>query len=100
MANNAPELLTFEEAAALLHSAVKVSTLQRARRSDLLWAKKIGNRYFTTHQAVMEYLQCPEPENQPASISAKTKCNGSSATEAFSDGQGMLAASVRMLRKR
>lgn len=92
------ELLTFQEAAELLHSAIKVSTLQRARRDGLLWARKIGSRYFTTQQAVMDYLQCPDPKSPPASISARTSGNMSSGTGTSSDGQAVIAASAKMLK--
>lgn len=99
MVNESAVLLTFEEAAARLHPAIKSSTLHLARRNGRLWAKKVGNRYFTSHTAVMDYLKCPDPESPPASISAKMNGNGSSGTGTHSDGQAVIAASVKMLKE-
>ena len=93
------QLLTFEEAAALLHSKISVSTLQRARREGRLWAVKIGSRYYTTCHAVMEFVQCPGPENPPACISAKMNSNRSSGTETPRNGLDMALASASRLKQ-
>lgn len=95
----AAALLTFDEAAARLHSAVTVSALRRARLEGKLWAKKIGKRYFTTWPAVLEYLECPDPESPPASISAPMNANGSSAMAAPSGGLAMALASAERLKR-
>ena len=94
-----PALLTFEEAAARLHSAVTVSSLRRARVAGQLWAKKIGKRYFTTWAAITEFLQCPDPDCQPASTSARTSGNGLSATATPNSGQALALNSVARLKQ-
>lgn len=92
-------LLTFEEAAERLHSAVTVSALRRARVEGKLWAKKIGKRYFTTWSAVLEFLECPDTDSLPASTTAATSGNGSSGMAASRSGQGMALASVARLKQ-
>lgn len=93
-------LLTLQEAAEAMHSTVKISTLYRARAEGKLWAKKIGSRYFTTTQAIKEFLQCPDPESPPASTTAKTNSIGSSAMAARNTGQDMALASAKRLKQR
>lgn len=93
-------LLTFKEAAAHLHDKVTESALHAARKAGDLWAKKIGKRYFTTHAALMEYLQCPDTESPPASTGEPMKNNGSSVTAASRSGQDMALASVARLKQR
>lgn len=93
-------LLTIKEAAELLHHSVTKSALHAARRSGELWAKKIGKRYFTTRPALMEYLQCPDTESQPASTGALMNDNGSFGTAAPKSGQDMALASVARLKQR
>lgn len=99
MGDAAFALLTFEEAAEQLHSAVTVSALRRARVEGKLWAKKIGKRYFTTWAAIEEFLECPDTDSLPASTTAATSGNGSSETAAPRSGQGMALASVARLKQ-
>ncbi|MDF3606217.1 hypothetical protein PE067_08775 [Paracoccus sp. DMF-8] len=94
-----PALLTFEEAAGRLHGAVSASALRRARIAGKLWAKKLGKRYFTTWHAVLEFLECPDTESPPASISAPTNANGSFVTAAPSGGQDLAMASAERLKR-
>ena len=48
------ELITLQEAAKL--SGLSYSHLRRLARQGDIWAKKLGNTWFTTEQAVREYL--------------------------------------------
>ncbi|WP_164887603.1 helix-turn-helix domain-containing protein [Paenirhodobacter populi] len=92
-------LLTIEEAAAELHRDIPRAALHKARREGRLWAVKIGKRFYTTRQALLEFLQCPVIENQPGCISAPTKSNGSSATETSRFGQDLALASAERLKR-
>lgn len=98
MTTNPARLMTIAEAAASLHDAVTESALHRARRDGLLWAKKIGKRYFTTQAAIMEFLECPDTASPPASISATMSASGLSVTETPRNGQDLLLASVKRLK--
>lgn len=94
-----PELMTLAEAAQRLHAKVTVSSLREARKQGRLWAVKIGKRYFTTWPAVLEFLQCPAPENLPACSIEKTKDNGSSVMAPPCAGQDMALASASRLKR-
>ena len=48
------ELITLQEAAKL--SGLSYSHLRRLARQGDIWAKKLGNNWFTTEQAVSKYL--------------------------------------------
>lgn len=93
------QLMTIKEAAEKLHSSVTASALHRARREQRLWAVKIGKFFYTTWPAVLEFLQCPDPESQHASTSAKTKSSGSFETERHSSGQDLALASAERLKR-
>lgn len=99
MPSSKPQLLTIQEAAEELHSSVTPAALLRARREGRLWAKKIGKRYYTTRTAVMEFLECPDPESPRASTSDETNSNGSFETDPLNTGQDMALASVSRLKR-
>jgi len=61
------ELITLKEAAEL--SGLSYSHLRLLARQSKIWARKMGNNWFTTAQAVKEYLARdrrpgPKPKDQ------------------------------------
>lgn len=92
-------LMTFAEAAAILHHGIKPSTLHKARRDGRLRAVHVGKNYYTTKQWLWEYLNCPDAENRPASISETTNSNGSFVTAASNGGQASALASLQKLKR-
>ena len=57
------ELITFSEAARL--SGFTDRHLRKLASGNQLWAVKLGRNWFTTAQAVKEYLAKPENGDQP-----------------------------------
>lgn len=94
------KLLTMQEAAATLHRNLPASALHRARRNGLLKSYKIGHRYYTTMEAIEEFVECQGIESQPGCTSERMKSNGSSAMEKHSCGHALATASVERLKKR
>lgn len=93
------KLMTIKEAADVLHSSITDRSLHRARRDGRLWAKKIGNKYYTNMPALTEFLQCPDQGSPRGSTTAETNSNGSFGTEVSRSGQDMAMASTVRLRQ-
>ena len=93
------QLLTVEEAAAYIHSTVRVHTIYSAISSGSLSATKIGRRYYINSEEIKRFINCPDHENQPDYTSAKMTERGSSLMAESITGQDMAMAAVNMLNK-
>lgn len=57
---SASSLLNVEEAAEFLHRNVNKSSIYTAIHDGSLWAKQIGKSYYTTPEALENYIACQD----------------------------------------
>ncbi|MCK4814890.1 helix-turn-helix domain-containing protein [bacterium] len=93
------QLLTVEEAAAYIHSTVRINTIYAAISCGSLNATKIGRRYYINTEEIERFINCQENASQPDSTSGMMMGHGSSLMAENITGQDMAMAAVSKLSR-
>lgn len=93
-------LMTVEEAALALHSTITTAAIRSAISGGALRGRKIGKRFYTTAQALKEFVACQDHVNRPVSSGTRPTPSGSSTTARPGIGQAAANRAADLLRKR
>lgn len=93
-------LLTYDEAAAILHPQATASAVRKLAKNGQLEYRKVGRKEFVTRQSVENYCRCQENENHRDSTRGKMTAQSSSSMEDGRYAQDSLKIVTSKLKKR